>query len=383
MAEDENGQEKTEDPTEKRLRDARQKGQVARSRDFNTLVILLVGSSFLVFFGSALGVQLGELMSSNFRPEPALIAESERLLVHLETQLGWALLIIAPLLGLLMVVAILGPTLIGGVNFSAQAFAPKFSKLNPINGLKRQFSPQALLELVKTLAKFMTVAVVAGVVLWGFADELLALGEQSLELAIMHTARMAVWTLLLVSTALLLIAAIDVPFQLWNFQKQMRMTRQEVKDEYKQTEGKPEVKSRIRQMQQEMAQQRMMADVPQADVVITNPTHYAVAIAYDASQMSAPRLLAKGADIVAFSIRDIAKEHDIMLVEAPRVARAIYFTTEIGQEIPSGLFVAIARILAYVYQLKRHEVGELLTEDLPVPDEYLNPRARRRPGRRR
>ncbi|MBN2887135.1 MAG: flagellar biosynthesis protein FlhB [Chromatiaceae bacterium] len=381
MAENENGQEKTEEPTAKRLRDAREKGQVARSRDFNTLVVLLVGAAFLLVFGASLGGQLGELVRVNLTPDAALIAETERLLPHLEAQFGRALLILAPLFALLMVVAILGPVLVGGINFSAQALTPKFSKLNPLNGLKRQFSPQALLELVKTLAKFLVVALVAGAVLWGFADDLLRLGEQSLELAILHTADMALWTLLLVSSALVLIAAVDVPFQLWNFQKQLRMTLQEIKDEYKETEGKPEVKGRMRQLQYEMAQRRMMAEVPKADVVITNPTHFAVAIAYDSERMRAPRVLAKGADTIAHSIRALAEEHRILLVEAPRVARGIYFTTEIGQEIPSGLFVAVARILAYVYQLKRHEIGALMPEDLPVPDEYLDPRAGRRAPR--
>jgi len=382
VAENENGQEKTEEPTAKRLRDAREKGQVARSRDFNTLVVLLVGSAFLLVFGASLGGQLSELMRANLTPDAALIAESERLLPHLEAQFGRALLILAPLLALLMVVAILGPVLVGGVHFSAQALTPKLDKLDPIKGIKRQFSTQALLELVKTLAKFLVVALVAGAVLWSFADDLLRLGEQSLELAILHTADMALWTLLLVSSALVLIAAVDAPFQLWNFQKQLRMTRQEIKDEYKETEGKPEVKGRIRQLQYEMAQRRMMAEVPKADVVITNPTHYAVAIAYESSRMNAPRVLAKGADSIALSIRALAEEHRIILVEAPRVARAIYFTTEIGQEIPSGLFVAVARILAYVYQLKHHEIGALMPEDLPVPDEYLNPRAKRRARRR-
>lgn len=378
MAENEDGQEKTEEPTAKRLRDAREKGQVARSRDFNTLAVLLVGSAFLLLFGASLGRQLGELVQANLTPDAALIAETERLLPHLEAQFGRALLILAPLFALLMVVAILGPMLVGGINFSAQALTPKFSKLNPVNGLKRQFSPQALLELVKTLAKFLLVVLVASAVLRGFADDLLRLGEQSLEVAILHAADMALWTLLLVSSALVLIAAVDVPFQLWNFHKQLRMTRQEIKDEYKETEGKPEVKGRMRQLQYEMAQRRMMAEVPKADVVITNPTHFAVAIAYDPERMRAPRVLAKGVDTIAHSIRALAEEHRILLVEAPRVARGIYFTTEIGQEIPSGLFVAVARILAYVYQLKRHEIGALMPEDLPVPDEYLDPRAGRR-----
>ncbi len=381
MAENENGQEKSEQPTAKREREAREKGQVARSREFNTLAVLLAGGTFMVFFGGQLGAQLAELMADAFTLERSLFFDTERLLPYLIAQLSRALLILSPLLVVLVAVAILGPVMVGGANFSTQAMAPKLDKLDPIKGMKRLFSAQALLEFGKTLGKFLVVSLVAGGVLWGVSDELLALGEQPLELAILNTAEMAAWTFLLVSTALILVAMIDVPFQLWNHQKQLRMTRQELKDEYKETDGKPEVKGRIRQLQHEMAQRRMMTEVPKADVVITNPTHYAVAIAYEASAMRAPRLLAKGADTVATSIRTLAEEHRIILVEAPRVARAIYFTTEIGQEIPAGLFVAVARILAYVYQLKRHDPGVVMPTELPVPDEYLDPRAARRSRR--
>jgi flagellar biosynthetic protein FlhB len=180
---------------------------------------------------------------------------------------------------------------------------------------------------------------------------------------------------------LLLVAAIDAPFQMWNHHKELRMTRQEVKDEYKETDGKPEVKQKIRQLQQEMAQRRMMEEVPKADVVITNPTHYAVAVVYEASRMAAPRLVAKGVGEVAASIRAVASDHDVVRVEAPRVARAIYFTTDLDQEIPSGLFVAVARILAYVYQLKRAEREAQMPDDLPVPEDYLDPEQQR--GQRR
>lgn len=269
----------------------------------------------------------------------------------------------------------------GGANFSWQAAKPKASKLNPLKGLKRIFSWQGLMEFGKTFAKFVLIAGVAVSVLWMFSDRLLMLGYEPLEQAIVHAAQLALGTFVAVSAALILVAAIDAPFQMWNHQKQLRMTRQELKDEYKETDGKPEVKQKVRQLQQEMAQRRMMEEVPKADVVITNPTHYAVAITYEASRMAAPKLVAKGADEVAASIRAVADEHKIIRVEAPRVARAIYFTTDLNQEIPNGLFVAVARILAYVYQLKRSDADVAMPDDLPVPDDYLDPEQQR--GRRR
>ncbi|NKN33201.1 flagellar biosynthesis protein FlhB [Marichromatium bheemlicum] len=381
MAENENGQEKTEEPTAKRQREAREKGQVPRSREFNTLAVLLAGAGFMVFFGGHLGAQLAAQMADGFSLERALFYDTQRLFPYLASQIGRALLILAPLFALLLAIALLGPVLIGGANFSTQAMAPKFEKLDPIKGLKRLFSAQALLELGKTLAKFVVVTLVAGAVLWGVSGELLHLGDEPVKEAIVHTARLAVWIFLLVSAALVLVAAVDVPFQLWNHNKQLRMTRQELKDEYKETDGKPEVKSRVRQLQQEMASRRMMAEVPKADVVITNPTRYAVAIVYEPSRMRAPRLVAKGVGEVAGAIRALADEHGITRVEAPRVARAIYFTTDLDQEIPGGLFVAVARILAYVYQLKRHDPEVSMPTDLPVPDEYLDPREAARAAR--
>lgn len=378
MAENENGQEQTEQPTAKRLREAREKGQVARSREFNTLVILIAGGAYFQIFGGDFAERLLALMTDALTLERHLIFDPGLLLPYLRDLITRAVFIVAPLFVLMMAIAILGPILIGGANFSAQAFAPKFSKLNPIAGMKRLFSVQGLLELVKALGKFILVSVVAWMVISGIWDALMNLGELPVEVAIAQTGRMAVKLFLIASAALIVVAVIDVPFQLWSHNKQLKMTLQEIKDEYKESDGKPEVKGRIRQMQQEMARRRMMSEVPKADVVITNPTHYAVAIAYEAATMRAPRMLAKGTDAVAAAIRELADEHRIVRVEAPRVARAIYFTTEIGQEIPNGLFVAVARLLAYVYQLKREDPDVVMPDDLPVPEDYLDPRTARR-----
>ncbi|MGM0553452.1 MAG: flagellar biosynthesis protein FlhB [Pseudomonadota bacterium] len=382
MAENENGQEKTEDPTPKRLRESREKGQVPRSRELSTFLVLMAAGSFLLMFGPNMGAQLAEQMSNRFEFERDLIYDSSLLLPYLSNEIFRTLRTLLPLFGVLIVAAVTAPVVIGGANFSWKAAAPKMSKLDPLKGLKRIFSWQGLMEFGKTFAKFVLVASVAVAVLGTFSGRLLMLGYEPVHQGIIHAARLVLGTFMAVSAALIVVAAIDAPFQMWNHQKQLRMTRQEVKDEYKETDGKPEVKQKVRQMQQEMAQRRMMEEVPKADVVITNPTHYAVAIVYEASRMAAPRVVAKGVDQVAANIRAVADEHRVIRVEAPRVARAIYFTTDLNQEIPNGLFVAVARILAYVYQLKRADQEVEMPGDLPVPEDYLDPaqqRARRRP----
>lgn len=381
MAENESGQEKTEEPTAKRLREAREKGQVPRSRELSTFLVLMAAGAFLVLFGPNMGAQLAEQMSRGFDFERELAYDSSRLLPYLAEQIFRTLRTLLPLFGVLIVAAVLAPIVIGGANFSWQAAAPKASKLDPLQGLKRIFSWQGLLEFGKTFAKFVLITGVTIAVMATFLDRLRMLGYEPVDQGIVHAAQLTLGTFIAVSAALLLVAAIDAPFQMWNHHKELRMTRQEVKDEYKETDGKPEVKQKIRQLQQEMAQRRMMEEVPKADVVITNPTHYAVAVVYEASRMAAPRLVAKGVDEVAASIRAVASDHDVVRVEAPRVARAIYFTTDLDQEIPSGLFVAVARILAYVYQLKRAEREAQMPDDLPVPEDYLDPEQQR--GQRR
>ncbi|QIK38921.1 flagellar biosynthesis protein FlhB [Caldichromatium japonicum] len=374
MAENDDGQERSEQPTAKRLRDARERGQVARSRELGTFLVLTLGAAFIFFAGGWMAARFVRLMTEGWTLERELILDENLLVARLVHLLGQALLIISPLLALLMIAALVGPLLVGGANFSTQAMMPQFSRVNPLAGLKRMFSLQGLLELVKGLAKFALVGIVAFLGLKSIWPKLLTLDELPVETAIAQAVHLAAWLFLIASAALVIVAAIDVPFQLWNYQRQLRMTLQEIKDEFKETEGKPEVKSRIRRVQHEMARRRMMAEVPKADVIITNPTHYAVAIAYVPATMSAPRLLAKGVDRVALAIRHLGEEHGIVCVEAPRVARAIYLTTELNQEIPSGLFVAVARILAYVYQIRRDEAEVELPDELPVPDEYLDPR---------
>jgi len=352
VAEKDTSQERTEEPTPKRLEDARKKGQVPRSRELNTMVIMALAAVALMMLGQTMLNDLSELMKSGFQPSREDIFDGRAVLRFFYQAIIDSLWLLLPFFGLMMVAALLTPMSIGGWSFSVEALQPKLEKLNPLKGLKRVFSAKGLMELIKAFAKFTLVALVAIVVIWVKMDEFLQLGGESLDMALSHAADLFTSSFIFITMALIIIAAIDVPFQIWDHTKQMRMTRQEVKDEMKDTEGKPEVRSKIRQLQREMAQARMMEAVPQADVVVTNPSHFAVALKYDPENMRAPLVLAKGADLVAANIRRVATEHEILLVETPPLARALYHSTEIGQEIPAGLYLAVAQILAYVYQLK-------------------------------
>ena len=238
------------------------------------------------------------------------------------------------------------------------------------------FSVQALVELLKALAKFLVILAVALVVLSVDQDDLLAIANEPIEPAILHSLKVVGWSAFWLSCGLILIAAVDAPFQLWSHKQKLKMTKQEVRDEYKDTEGKPEVKGRIRQLQREMAERRMMQAVPQADVVITNPTHFAVALKYDPEKGGAPLLLAKGGDFLALKIREIAQEHKVMVLESPGLARAVYYSTELDQEIPAGLYLAVAQVLAYVYQLRQYQAGKGKRPG-PLPDLPIPPDLRR------
>jgi flagellar biosynthetic protein FlhB len=251
----------------------------------------------------------------------------------------------------------------------------KASKMDPVKGLGRIFGWKGVIELFKALGKFLIVGSVAVLILWLNIDNFLSLTYESFNSAFAHVGDILSWSFISIAAALIIIAAIDVPFQLWDNKRQLKMSRQEIKDEYKQTEGSPEVKGKIRNLQLEAAKQRMMEEVPQADVVVTNPTHYAVALRYDQDNMQAPSVIAKGRGLIAANIREIAAEHNIAQLSSPPLARALYHSTELGQEIPAGLYMAVAQVLAYVYQLKSYTNGdgvapsEILPEDLSIPDD--------------
>ncbi|UTW10023.1 flagellar biosynthesis protein FlhB [Marinobacterium rhizophilum] len=374
MAE-ETGQEKTEDPTPKRIREAREKGDVPRSKELGATVLLLAAAASALVFGDSVAGSMRDMMGGNLSLERDALFDSSMMLAYLARSMFDALLALVGFFALVLLAAIVGPIALGGWNFSGQSVAPKASRINPLSGLKRMFSLKALVELVKALAKFLLVASVAVLVLKVMQPRLMGLGAQDVVPAISEAVSIVIWTFLLISASLILISLLDVPFQLYDYNKKMKMTLQEVKDEMKNTEGKPEVKGRIRQLQREIAQRQMMSKIPDADVVITNPTHYAVALKYDPESGQAPLVLAKGVDFVALKIRELAVEHEVPMLSAPPLARALYQHTELDQEIPAGLFKAVAQVLAYVYQLRsyrRHETAkptQVRDDDLDIPDD--------------
>ncbi|AVX88270.1 MULTISPECIES: flagellar biosynthesis protein FlhB [Pseudomonas fluorescens group] len=372
MAESESGQDKTEDPTEKRKKDSREKGEIARSKELNTLAVMLAGAGGLLIFGGMLAQELMDLMRLNFNLSREVIMDEKSMGTFLLVSGKIALLAIQPVMITLLLAALIGPISLGGWLFAAGSMAPKFSRMNPGAGLKRMFSMKAVIELVKALAKFIITLFVALMVLSADIDDFLRIAHEPLEQAIIHSVTLVGWSSLWLACGLIIIAAVDVPVQLWESHKKLLMTKQEVRDEHKDQEGRPEVKQRIRQTQREMSQRRMMAAIPDADVVITNPTHYAVALKYDSEKGGAPVLLAKGSDFLALKIREIAVANNVMLLESPGLARSIYYSTELEQEIPGGLYLAVAQVLAYVYQIRQYRAGkgkrpDPLKDDLPIP----------------
>ena len=371
MAESESGADKTEDPTEKRKKDSREKGEIARSKELNTLAIMLAGSIGLLIFGGALARDMMDLMRYNFSISREALLNPDSMGLALLHSGKVALIAVQPVLVSLLIAALVGPIALGGWLFAAGSLAPKFSRMNPAAGIKRMFSAKALVELLKALAKFFIILIVALLVLKSDIDDLLRIAHEPLELAVIHSLQVVGWSALWMACGLILIAAVDVPVQLWESHQKLLMTKQEVRDEHKDQEGRPEVKQRIRQVQREMSQRRMMAAIPDADVIITNPTHYAVALKYDPEKGGAPMLLAKGSDFLALKIREIGTKHNILLLESPALARSIYYSTELEQEIPAGLYLAVAQVLAYVYQIRQYQAGKGKRpdplKDLPIP----------------
>jgi flagellar biosynthetic protein FlhB len=346
-------QEKTEEPTEKRLRESREKGEVARSRDLSGAAVVMAGVLALMSTGESafrhaqriFGLGLGysrEALFTDALPGRALHAAALEAL-----GLFW------PVAAATVLATLVGPLLLGGLNFSAEALQPKFERLDPIKGLGKIFAMRGLVELGKALLKLLFIGGVLALLLNHWNPELQATGRGTVIAGIAQCmtllARAALWF----GAVLALIGAIDAGYQKYDHAKNLRMTKQEIRDEMKETDGNPEMKGRIRQVQQAQARQRMMEDLPKADVVIVNPTHFAVALRYDDGHMGAPRVIAKGIDVLAAQIRLVAGSHHIPLVEAPPLARALYATTRLGHEIPAALYVAVAQILAYVYQLKQ------------------------------
>ncbi len=357
MAEDDSSQEKTEEPTSRRLDKAREEGQAPRSKELTTTAILLAGTLGLYIFGPFMIETMREISRYNFQLERDTIMDPSLMFTQLGVSFYNALLMLAPLFVILLIAAIAGPISLGGWLLSAKAMAPKFSRMDPIAGIKRMFSLKSLVELFKALAKVAVILALALALLAAMEPEMLALATQDVHRGMANSLRYSAYAAIALSAATILIALVDVPFQIWDHTRKLKMSTQDIKDEMKDTEGKPEVKGRIRQLQREMANRRMMAAVPEADVIITNPTHYSVALKYNPDAMATPVLLAKGVDVIALKIREIAKEHKVEIIESPALARAVYHTTELDQEIPSGLYLAVAKVLAYVFQLRNYRRG--------------------------
>jgi len=350
-------QDRTEAATPKRKADARKKGQVPRSRELSTAAVVLAGAAGVLAWGGSAAGAASALLRDSFSAIPAALDDPARLPVLAARIVGQGFLPVLPILAVTLLAALAAPMLIGGWNFSPGAAAPDFSRVSPLAGLKRLFSANSLAELLKAFLKFLLIGAIAGGVIWSDRERLLALSSLPVSAGIAEGLRLTVEALLWMGGGLLLIAAIDVPWQLFQYAKQLRMSKQEIREEYKQSEGKPEVKAKIRRLQQEMANARMMEKVPTADVVVTNPTHYAVALAYSAGRDRAPKVVAKGADEIARRIRELAAENKVPLVEAPPLARALYRSCELDAEIPAALYQAVAQVLSYVYQLRELQRG--------------------------
>lgn len=364
--------EKTEDPTGKRLEEARNKGQIARSRELSTTLVLVASSLMFLLFGSFIAEALFAISGRMF----TLSRDETYDPTHMFSAWGVAITEVStPVLSFMfvsMIAGIYGSIALGGYNFTWYSAAPRFSKLNPLSGMKRMFGVNGLVELLKAFAKFIVIGAMALISLSLFQDEALHLDQEIYPLNIFHALDMIEWAFFLLTLGMVPIALFDVPYQSYKHNEQMKMTKQQVKDERKNSEGDPQVKGRIRKLQYQAATRRMMQEVPKADVVVTNPTHYSVALKYDEHGVRAPVVIAKGSDELAMHIRKIATAHDVPLIPSPMLTRAIYYTTEVDEEIPHKLFMAVAQVLAYVFQLKKYKAGKAkrpkpLARDLPIP----------------
>ena len=357
--------DKTEPATPRRLEKAREEGQVARSRELNTFMLLSAGVAALWLLGGRLYQGLAGIIETTMWFDPRVMADTTVMLQVAARSAGQALLALAPVLATLIVVAIVASVSLGGLLFSTKALAFKGERLSPLKGLKRMFSAQTMVELLKTIAKAACIALVAIWVISSRWDEMISLMGASPTEALIGGMRLVALCCGLIVASLLLIVLIDAPWQIYSHHKKLRMSRQDVKQEHKESEGDPHLKGHIRQQQRAMARRRMMASLPSADVVVTNPSHFAVALRYDDGVSKAPRVVAKGAGLVAAKIMSLAHEHQVPMLSAPPLARALYRHVELEQEIPMSLYAAVAEVLAWVYQLRSWSAGQGPQPDQP------------------
>jgi len=375
MAENENGTDRSEEATPERVRKSKEKGQVARSKELATASVLIAAALAFLSFGGRLAHELSLMMKHALSFERSVVFSPEYMWLHITGSVKGLALPMFLILFMLFVISILGSSLLGGMLFSTKAIMPKWSKLSPKAGLKRMLGVQAWVELLKSILKVLVVIGMAWWILAATFEHILHLSVTPMPASVFEALDMLAWMFLMLCCSMLLIVVIDVPYQIHKHSEELKMTKQEVKDEYRNSEGKPEVKQRIRQLQYEASQRKMMGDVPDADVIVTNPTHYSVAIKYEQEGARAPFIVAKGVDFMALKIREVAREYEVPVMESPALCRAIYHTTEIGEEVPEELFVAIAQVLAYIYQLDQFRKGKsgrpkALPENLKIPKNF-------------
>lgn len=379
MATEDSDEDRTESPSPRRLEQAREEGNIPRSRELATFAVTMTGLAMLMVQGDALAHALMGMMRDVFTFDQHVLEGANPALLKLRKSLfdtSWALV---PMFGALFVAAFAVPLLVGGWNLSFKPLGPHFNKLNPASGIKRMFSVNAASEGGKAILKSLLIGGLGTWAIWNQRAEIIGLISESLEVGLVHLSHLLIHTFLIVISAMLLLVVIDVPIQLWQYNKSLRMTKEEIKREFKESEGSPEVKGRIRQLQREAARKRMMAEVPKANVIVTNPTHYAVAIKYD-DGMRAPEVVAKGALKLAEKIIELGRDNKVIVMRVPSFTRALYFNVEIGQAVSPQLYSAAAQVLAYVYQLKIYEsdggLAPVFPETLEVPPE-LDPEAKR------
>ena len=353
MAEDQQSDlERTEPASPRRLEQAREQGQVARSLELTTFLMLVVPGALLLTAGSGMVEGLQVLVRQALSPDRIVMTDPAAALAQLRDLFLHALWVVAPLLAASLLVALFAPMLLSGWLFSPQALEPRASRIIPLAWLGRTFSWHGAVELAKAVLKTVLLGTLLVMVLWDQAEAFARLAAQPLTAALGDLVELMRAAFVAVMLGLLLVVVIDVPFQLWQHAKQLRMTKEEVRQEARETEGSPELRGRIRQVQRDMARRRMMAEVPRADVVVTNPTHYAVALRYQEGRMRAPQVVAKGAREVADRILELARENAVPVLQAPPLARALHRHAELGEAVPAALYGAVAEVLAWVYQLR-------------------------------
>ncbi len=367
----EGSQDKTEQPTAQRVKKAREEGQIARSQELPPAAMMIAGTLFFTMTGQYVFGRMSDLFRSQLQFDRRIADKAELLPAIFAGSIVDGFMIVFPLLCMLYVIAVLSTGLAGGFIFQPKLALPKFSKLSPMSGLARMFGPQALINLGKSVLKFVVVGAILCVSVMNNLNDLTNISQMDLNAAIKVSGRIIVDSCFWLSLGLVLVALVDVPLQRHQLNKKLKMTKQEVRDEMKNSEGNPEIKGQIRRRQREILNNKMMLKIQDADVVITNPTHFAVALSYDPTDDGAPILIAKGEDALAAKIREKAQEHGVYLFEAPLLARALYFTTKLDHPIPEPLYHAVAQVIAYVFSLNQSygRGGQVVKPTPKVPDE--------------